>query len=321
MAELINFHFEGGLSDEHRMNFYEAARFQYAAARLLVKLSQFRQTGAFKQKIFPASNPNIQLSTQADGSFNINIVDEEKKADGKKTFVKMSLAELVAFVTEPLVEKIDETEVEDNFTGPVDDSGSQIPTIDSEAMLVLNEIMDIEAVDDERIELVKRRVAELNREKILARAEPVARKIDDARGRKLMAMAAPLVSEMSIALRESASTLEIRSGDGASARPIFYLNKKMASEIETAAIDKEPFALLGDIEQFNKNNGWGKIKYEDGAKIRSFQIPYQLLPTLKQRILDAMKKDLVNLKVHAVRNPADEVIRLIAVDILATPPR
>ena len=49
--ERIRFHFEGGLSDHHHMNFYEAARFQYAAARLTAKLMQFRVHGRFTKRI------------------------------------------------------------------------------------------------------------------------------------------------------------------------------------------------------------------------------------------------------------------------------
>jgi hypothetical protein len=50
MPETLTFHFEGALADSHRMNFYESARFQYAAARLMVKLAQFRQRGRFVKK-------------------------------------------------------------------------------------------------------------------------------------------------------------------------------------------------------------------------------------------------------------------------------
>lgn len=81
MAERLTFHFEGALADEHKMNFYESARFQYAAARLMVKLAQFRRTGKFVKKISTRSNVGVQLVSQADGSFNINIEDADVPAN------------------------------------------------------------------------------------------------------------------------------------------------------------------------------------------------------------------------------------------------
>ena len=93
----------------------------------------------------------------------------------------------------------------------------------------------------------------------------------------------------------------------------------MAQEIETAIVDKEITPILGDIIQFNKNNGWGKVKIENGAKILSFSIPYDILPSVKQRLIDNMKKDLVYLQTYFVRDRSGDVVRLIAVGILATP--
>ena len=87
MREALSFHFEGSLADEHRMNFYESARFQYAAARLIVKLAQFRQRGNFSQKITNNSNIAIELVAQTEGSFNINVeIPEQGPTD--EEFVK-----------------------------------------------------------------------------------------------------------------------------------------------------------------------------------------------------------------------------------------
>jgi hypothetical protein len=93
MSEALTFHFEGALADSHRMNFYECARFQYAAARLMVKLAQFRKQGSFKKKITNSSNFNIELVSQSNGSFNINIEDHEQLAT-EDSFIEISLPDL-----------------------------------------------------------------------------------------------------------------------------------------------------------------------------------------------------------------------------------
>jgi len=51
MNEEIAFTFDGKIASQHRMDFYEAARFQYSASRLLVKLDYFRKNGEFPKKI------------------------------------------------------------------------------------------------------------------------------------------------------------------------------------------------------------------------------------------------------------------------------
>jgi len=105
MPEMLTFHFEGALADAHAMNFYESARFQYAAARLMVKLAQFRHSGRFVQKITNNSNFDIKLKSQSDGSFNINVEDSgQSKSDDP--FIKISLADLIAYVSERIVGKI-----------------------------------------------------------------------------------------------------------------------------------------------------------------------------------------------------------------------
>ncbi|WP_327209525.1 hypothetical protein [Rhizobium leguminosarum] len=124
---------------------------------------------------------------------------------------------------------------------------------------------------------------------------------------------------MATALRKSANTLEVRSSTHGQTRPVLFLDRKMAEEIETAIVDEEITPILGDITQFNKDNGWGKLKIENGTKTVSFSIPYDILPTMKQTLIDNMKRDLVYLQTYFVRDRTDEVIRLIAVGILPTP--
>ncbi|WP_462117776.1 hypothetical protein [Methylorubrum extorquens] len=108
MAERLAFHFDGALADSHRMNFHESARFQYAAARLLVKLAQFRSEGKFVKNITNGTNLDIQLVSQSDGSFNIN-VEGTSQSSSEDPFVKTSLADLIAYVSERIVEKVDDS--------------------------------------------------------------------------------------------------------------------------------------------------------------------------------------------------------------------
>ncbi|WP_216856603.1 hypothetical protein [Acidisphaera sp. S103] len=303
------------------MNFYESARFQYAAARLMVKLAQFREKGRFVKKITSNTNLGIQLVTQIDGSFNINVeVPDQRPTD--EVFVKISVSDLIAYVSERIVEKIDEQALRE-----IDLPDRRTRTGAGAADAALNQLVeDAMAGRDMTARLpvqvqdsVKRRVAEAYRERRLAESSKAISLIDFARSQKLISMSAPLISEMATALRQSAESLEITETTGGRSNSIFYLNREMAAEIETAIVDSEITPILGDITQFNKDNGWGKLKIENGSKIMNFSIPSDILPSIKATLIQNMQKDLVFLQTYFVRDPGGEVIRLIAVGILPTP--
>lgn len=321
MPELLSFHFKGALADGHMMNFYEAARFQYAAARLMVKLAQFRESGRFTTKITDKTNLSIQLIAQDPGSFNIN-VQAPIQSTTDEAFVNISLSDLIAYVSERLIEKIDEQTIKEIApTGRRARAGSSL----SETTLE-NLIEDAMAGKDMTARLpahvqdaVKRRVAESYRERRLAESSKAISRIDFARSQKLISMSAPLMSEMAVALRRSAESLEIKETTGSGSNSILYLNRDMAAEIETAKVDQEITPILGDITQFNKDNGWGKFKIENGSKIVNFSIPSDILPSMRTKLIENMQRDQVFLQTYFVRDPGGEVIRLVAVGILPTP--
>ena len=326
MSETLTFHFEGNLTDSHQMNFYEAARFQYAAARLLVKLGQFRINGRFVQKITNRSNVDIRLVSQNKGSFNLNVevADESVGAD---RFVNVPISDLVAYVSERVIEKIDE----EALTGFISGRGG-LATIrdlasDKGAVAVFDQLIAETMADraltanlpKQLLDLIKRRISEAHREQKLADVEREISKIDFARSQKLIAMSAPLISEMATALRRSATSLEVSSHAVGESRPFLFLDQAMAYAIETALVDQDVTPILGNINQFNKDNGWGKIKIENGTRTVSFSIPYDRLPAMRQTIIDTMKQDMVYLQTYFVRDRSGEIVRLIAVGVLPTP--
>lgn len=327
MAERITFHFEGAQADDHRMNFYEAARFQYDAARLLVKLAQFRASGKFVDNISDKSNHNVILVAQKGGSFNYNIEEPEPSKDA---FLNIALSDLVAYVAERVIEKLDETAMAtfvlpalefDQDEDESDEVGDvlEVAEIDGLAEAVLAGDKLTASLPLETSKLIKRRVAEVYRERRLTAATKAIAKISDDQSQKLVAMAAPLIVGMGTALRKSANTLEITTQKRGPVKSVLFLDRKMAREIETAAVDRIITPILGDIAQFNKENGWGKLRIENGAKMVSFSIPSDVLPTIRQTIIDNMKKDLVYFKTYFVRDRAKKVKRLIIVGILPTP--
>lgn len=327
MTERVTFHFEGGLADEHRLNFYEAARFQYAAARLVVKLSQFRSKGNFSKKITNTSNHDIVLETQSDGSFDISILIPAIMV-AQEAFVNVSVTQLMSYIFERLVGKTSNTDVATALNSH-QKVVEQIGQIDANNTDLINKALTIIQTDQtikenlrlEQKELLERRIAELTREKEMDSKATQLNKIDAAREQKLISMSGPLVSEMATALRRSANTLEIVSETGMTQpKRILFLNRRMAEEIEVAAVDKEITTILGDIIQYNKETGWGKARLSISEQPLSFNVPSDVKGRLQNQLLAAMGRDKVYLQTYVVRDKVDEPVRLIVVGIIPPPP-
>lgn len=246
-----------------------------------------------------------------------------------KRFVDLSIADLLSYVSERLIEKGDDADLIDAVNANTDvlkELGVKRVGNATDADRIVDAIRADAgaraALHPETRDIIERRIAEISREdRLTAKASEVA-KIDSARAQKLLSMSAPLVSEMATALRRSADTLEVRSRTSGGVSSVLYLNKRMAQEIETATVDKEITPILGDIIQYNKENGWGKARISNasGAPI-SFSIPSDLKASLQPVLLSQMRRDQVYLQAYFVRDKGGEVIRLIVVGILPVPER
>lgn len=217
MPESLTFHFEGALADENQMNFYEASRFQYAAARLMVKLLQFRASGDFVKKITNQSNYNILINPATEGSFNINVTAPDSSGDYKQ-FVDLTVADLLSYVSERLVGKGDEaaliSSINANAAVLKDAREGRVESAEEADQVVARIVADRELREqlyEETREVIERRIAEIAREARLRERRAELAKIDAPREQKLLSMSAPLVSEMATALRRSADSLEVFS--------------------------------------------------------------------------------------------------------------
>lgn len=323
MAEGISFTFEGALANDHQMNFYEAARFQYAASRLLVKLSQFRTNGRFNKKVTQATNLDIRLDVQAEGSFRINVSAPPPPPEGGESFVALSLASLLAYVAERILSKTDDAEIIEILNGhpQIVDRFGRIDEGDDERLTaIMRALIDEEElrgiVRPDAAEIIQRRISEMARQGELLDDRAQIARIDPAREQKLLAMSAPLLSEMATALRRSANTLQVQSNRDGRRSNILYLNKRMAEEIETSKVDDELTPILCDIIQYNKETGWGKVRLADIGQPVSFNVPSDLKEGMQNTLLRQMGRDQVYLSVYFVRDKAEEPIRLIVVRII-----
>lgn len=82
--ELIAFKFEGGLANQGTMNFYSASRFQYGAARFLLKIAHYQQTGRVLQKVSVKIDCDYRIIVTEEGSWLERVWDFGKDLSTKK---------------------------------------------------------------------------------------------------------------------------------------------------------------------------------------------------------------------------------------------
>jgi hypothetical protein len=321
--ERIRFHFEGGLADAHHLNFYEAARFQYAAARLTTKLMQFQSYGRFTKRITDKSNTDVLLETHQDGSFDISILVPLAMA-AAETFVTVPVGHLMSYVFERLLGKSSDSDVVAalNAQAKVAEQFGRISDNDSETMQKALDIIEAQRQDyvdvtDRYTQSLERRLAELDREKVLEPEREQFARIDQVRQEKLISMAAPLVSEMATALRRSADKLEIfdESVVGQPKR-LLYLDQDMAEEIMISRVDDHITSIRVDIVQYNKETGWGKLRLATSRDLIAFSVPSDIKARLQARLMQEMRKKQTFVQVYYVRDQTREIKRLLLVGVI-----
>lgn len=321
--EKIRFHFEGALSTENRLNFYEAARFQYAAARLTAKLMQFQHNGRFSKRITDRTNTDALLVAHRDGCFNISILVPFAMA-AAEAFVTVPVSVLMSYVLERVLGKTSNGEVADALNaqsaiaeqfGRISDNDTT--TIQRALGIIEEQRRDTRYAYEQSTKYLERRIAELERERLLGAQEDQIKKIDGARQEALLAMAAPLVGEMATALRRSADTLEIfdETRVGSSQR-FLYLDREMAEEVIVSIVDDQVTAIRVDIVQYNKETGWGKLRLASSHDLITFNVPTDMKERLKGRITQEMNKTQTFVQVYYVRDRAKEIKRMILVGII-----
>jgi len=98
----LTFRFEGGDADGGQLNFYDAARFQYGAARFVYTLEYFRQTGIVLSKITRRVNAEYRVPTPERGSWIMDVVQFAAPLMGEMEF-KVPIEVMIAHVMERLI--------------------------------------------------------------------------------------------------------------------------------------------------------------------------------------------------------------------------
>ena len=284
---------------------------------------QFQHYGRFNKRITDKTNTDALLATHQDGSFDISILVPFAMA-AAETFVTVPVGSLMSYVFERVLGKTNNSEVVDalNAQATIAEQFGRISDNDTATMqqalnIIERQQRDLTDAHDENTKQLERRIAELERERLLGADEDQIKRIDGARQEKLLAMAAPLVGEMATALRRSADTLEIfdETHDGQSRR-FLYLDREMAEDVIVSKVDDQITAIRVDIVQYNKETGWGKLRLATSRDLITFNVPTDVKERLRAKIMQEMNKTQTYVQVYYVRDRAKEPKRMILVGII-----
>jgi hypothetical protein len=324
VEDSIDFVFDGKLADQNRMDFYEAARFQYAAARLSVKLDQFRRRRRFSSKVTRRSNDaGIELQSFRSGSFGIETI-APIVAIAAPMLIEVPLSAMWSYVIERIFKPKDEDnireilETQQQVVGAFDRA---LERSDNTTLAALDALRDANnrtgALNEENALLYERLIAESNRRNYLEGHADALRQISSEEDAKLVTMAAPLLKELAVPLRRSADRANLLVGSRSSRRSILYADKRMADDLELSVVDDEITPLSINIIQYNKETGWGKFRSPDFDGLQSFAVPADRKDMLQSELIDGMDRDETYIRCYFVRSISGIVQRIIVVDILS----
>lgn len=216
-TEQVSFIFEGKLSSQNKMDFYESARFQYSASRLLVKLDNFRRTGDFPAKISYKNTPEILLLPSRAGSFGLDVIGPALAIAGP-LLIEAPLSAMLSYAIDRIFKSADDEAIREALATNrhlVQTFDRTISGRDDTINRTLDIIKDrLDKEDDLNAEirsLHERIIADQERRLELANYSNAFRKINEDQEANLITMAAPLLKEMNVPLRRSASSAKIRS--------------------------------------------------------------------------------------------------------------
>ncbi|TFI56362.1 hypothetical protein E2493_20565 [Sphingomonas parva] len=322
MEDVISFVFSGKLAHNNEMDFYEAARFQYAASRLTVKLDKFRRTGEFPKKVTRQNNTAINLRPYRPGSFGIDIIGPAL-ATLPPLLYELPITSLWTYVIERVFKPAESDTIKQALQTQADlirVFDASIASSDRQATMTLQmlerQIAQEREVNEEVRELYERLLAETQRRSYLEAHQEVLNKITPEQDAELVTMATPLLKEIAVPLRRSASLASVNISDKYGRRRVLSATRRMADEVETIRIDPQITPVRLDIVQYNKESGWGKFRNPEFDGQTPFSVPADRKENLKSKLTRAMNKDEVFVLAYYVRSVTGKKLRIIITDFV-----
>ena len=338
--DTVRFEFNGGMADNHEMNFYEAGRFQYGAARFIYTLEKFRKEGVIAARLTTKVDTDIRIRAPERGSFIQDVLLLSAPLLAEST-IQCSFQALFSYVWGLLLPQSRAADVavelakqevarEKQHTKQEKERTKQMQIMadvaqtsnatSQQALQVLEHaVVKGLTIANEHFRLSKDDIKNLRneaqaateREKIIRENQEQLSKIDPQTERRLVGQLRKSIHEMALPLRSSASELTISQTGNSSQGRVAHLNRDTAKSITRESEDGEISLIRGSIKAFDVENGYGKFRYDELKRPISFRVPSASKNVLKDRILDAMKQEDVLIGAYYVRDSFGNPVSLI----------
>lgn len=341
--ESIKFHFDGGMANNHELNFYEAGRFQYAAARFVYNLERFRQDRKVVGRLSSKVAADIRIKAPQRGSFLQEILIVTAPAIAECA-VQVPVEAMVAYAWNKLfpASSVDkelaielsrqETERARETTAQAEQHTEQMRLMaevarngeatTQQALAILEKALE----DNRQITLQQgeisrqalqlaagRTKAEVERQELINEFRDQFSDIDVVESDRLAGQLRKAVPDIALPLRTSADQLDIAGGN--TQKSFASLDFETGQAIGSQKIDSNRTTRRGRIKSYDREQGTGKFRYDDFAHPLSFRIPTESKLEVAPRVIRAMQMETVLATVQFIRDQFDNPISLLLWDV------
>lgn len=336
--QFIRFKFEGRLADQSELNFYEAGRFYYGAARLIYTVEAFRQQKRVLTRITSRVNLDARIRTSEPGSFIQDVLMLAAPAIGDCA-LKVPFEALFSHVWSLLLpagrSKQEAIEIGQKFVEHGQATAAQLEEVrkivesgnatTQQALSVLEKVL---TTNDSALfrelplnpeDLASRRddlTAELEREQVRAPYLDELSRIPAEQERRLSSQVRKSAQEMLVPLRSSARKLDINLS--ANDNPVAKLDEGTYKIINDEALDEFPTVLRVKMKRFDRETGYGLARYDDLLNPVAFRLQ-ENTKDARDAVLSSMREDEVTGSFYIVRD-AYGTPKLLILDQLADLP-
>ncbi len=341
-SELIRIKFDGGLATSGQLHFYEYSRSQYATARFIATIEHFRRTSTIAERITISSNVDIIVRSPQQGSFIEDLLVPAIK-DGMAAAISTPLSSLISYVWHLLAPRSQKADEAVNQYAQIrlaelradERRGEQ----QIEQLRILQKIVEGErataqqALDlaasalqtgnvaigrlgysqQEQLAIKDELQAEVQREKEFEAYQDQLEQVDEEKINRLTSRLRPMVSEMALPLRRSADKMSISHGTKESVYA--HIDQSIVSQIQSRNTEEDIVEVVGHVRSYDRDSGVGKVTSDQLLRVLNFSVPPGDRRRLRDKVLDAMRKEKVILLCRRILDESGLPTSLILVDV------
>jgi hypothetical protein len=337
--EVISLKYDGGLAATNQLHLYEFGRAQYAFSRFIIAIEHFRKTGEVIDRVNKSNYVEILVRSPERGSFVEDVVflAAQNVAAG---FVSIPFTALMSYVWQllsPLSEKTEQVtqDVARTLLAEEREHTRQIKSIEEivksgnatnqQALALLQRVIDNPSLYSFRGEFTQDDVAAAKADLLSAEArqqqfdsyEEELGKIDEQKLALLTSRVRPMVGEIALPLKRSATTMSL--GVAKSERSICFLDKERAEAIQRRKLAENEVIVICHIHSYDRDGGYGKLSSELFGRTLNFSVTPRSRKTLLSKVLQAMTVDKVKCVLRLMKDDSGIVTSVVLQDINASP--